>query len=153
MRARADMFSTDSFRGTRRFVVEGRLGSGGMGVVHRVRDLDRGEVVALKTMVRVAPTTLLAFKREFRALADISHPNVVQLYELFSESDQWFFTMEHVEGVDLLTYISSSLSIPPPERVSSVHPLGPTGHAISTLLSDPASPLRPAGLPMELLAR
>jgi serine/threonine protein kinase len=106
--------ATDGFRGTKRFVVDGRLGAGGMGVVHRVRDLDRGELVALKTMVRVEPEALLRFKKEFRALADISHPNVVQLYELFSEGEQWFFTMELLDGVDLLAWVQSSLTLPPP---------------------------------------
>src|SRR5580704_1414611 len=94
----------DGFHGTGRFVLEGRLGQGGMGVVHRVRDVARGEVVALKTMGHVDSGSLLRFKREFRALADISHPNVVQLYELFSEGDRWFFTMELVAGCDFLTW-------------------------------------------------
>ena len=74
--------AVDGFRGTKRFAVEGNLGEGGMGVVHRVRDVERGEIVALKMMSRLDPAALLRFKREFRALADISHPNVVQLYEL-----------------------------------------------------------------------
>lgn len=144
----------DSFRGTKRFVVEGQLGSGGMGVVHRVRDLERGEVVALKTMFRVAPNALLRFKREFRALADISHPNVVQLYELFSDGDQWFFTMEMVEGVDLLTWVASSLSLPPAPRPSIPQGFGPTeGLATATLLAAAAGgTLRPAGLPAALPA-
>src|SRR5580700_11012008 len=103
------------FRGTKRFKVEGQLGEGGMGVVHRVRDVQRGEVVALKTISRLDAAAVLRFKREFRALADISHPNVVQLYELFSEEDQWFFTMELVDGCDLLTWVSSSLTVPAPE--------------------------------------
>jgi hypothetical protein len=85
-----------------------------MGVVHRARDTERGEVVALKTMTHLDPAALLRFKREFRALADISHPNVVQLYELFSEGDHWFFTMELVDGGDLLTWIYTSRSVPPP---------------------------------------
>jgi serine/threonine protein kinase len=104
----------DEFRGNKRFIVEGQLGEGGMGVVHRARDVDRGEVVALKTMTRLDPAALLRFKREFRALADITHDNVVQLYELFSESDQWFYTMELVDGCDLITWVHSSLSMPPP---------------------------------------
>ena len=73
------MLAGEGFQGTKRFVIEDRVGAGGMGVVHRVRDLERGEVVALKTMVRIDPDALLRFKKEFRALADISHPNVVQL--------------------------------------------------------------------------
>jgi len=108
------MLAGEGFRGTKRFVIEDRVGAGGMGVVHRVRDLERGEVVALKTMMRLDPEALLRFKKEFRALADISHPNVVQLYELFSEGEQWFFTMELLDGVDLLTWVQSSLTMPPP---------------------------------------
>ena len=90
-----------------------------MGVVHQVRDVERGEVVALKTMAHLDAGSLLRFKREFRALADISHPNVVQLYELFSEEDHWFFTMELVDGCDLLTWVHSSLSVPPTALVHS----------------------------------
>src|SRR5258708_25852084 len=118
----------DEFRGTKRFVVEGQLGEGGMGVVHRARDTERAEVVALKTMTRLDPGALLRFKREFRALADISHPNVVQLYELFSEGDFWFFTMELVDGCDLLSWIHSSLSTrPPPPPAGSRPPGAPAG--------------------------
>jgi serine/threonine protein kinase/tetratricopeptide (TPR) repeat protein len=113
--------AVDGFQGTKRFVVEGHLGEGGMGVVHRARDTERAEVVALKTMTRLDPGALLRFKREFRALADISHPNVVQLYELFSEGGFWFFTMELVDGCDFLTWIRSSLSVPPPSMTD-----GPT---------------------------
>ncbi|WP_394829575.1 serine/threonine-protein kinase PknK [Pendulispora albinea] len=83
-------------------MLEGHLGEGGMGVVHRARDLERGEVVALKLMTRVDSVALLRFKREFRALADIVHANLVQLYELFSEGDSWFFTMELIDGLDFV---------------------------------------------------
>ncbi|HEY3255457.1 MAG TPA: protein kinase, partial [Polyangiaceae bacterium] len=78
------------FEGSVRFVLEGRLGEGGMGVVYRARDRESKLPVALKTMVDIEPSALLRFKNEFRALADISHPNVVQLYEMVSEGDHWF---------------------------------------------------------------
>jgi serine/threonine protein kinase/tetratricopeptide (TPR) repeat protein len=133
----------DGFHGIKRFRVEGALGEGGMGVVHRALDVDRGEVVALKTMTRLDPVALLRFKREFRALADISHPNVVQLYELFSEGDLWFFTMELVDGRDFLSWVYSSLSIPPPphegSRQSALEPRADT--PIPTLVS-PGESLR-----------
>ena len=75
-----------------------------MGVVYRARDRRTGALVALKTMLRTGPRTLRRFKNEFRALADITHPNVVALHELASDDGFWFFTMELLEGVDFRRY-------------------------------------------------
>ncbi len=88
-----------------RFTLVRRLGTGGMGVVYEAYDRQRGELVALKTMKRVDPTALVRFKQEFRALSDITHPNLVNLYELFAVEDRWFFTMELVEGCNFLNYV------------------------------------------------
>jgi serine/threonine protein kinase len=102
------------FKGNDRFIIESTLGHGGMGVVYRARDLQRGSVVALKTMTHVYPEALLLFKKEFRALADIAHPSVVQLYDLFADGDQWFFTMELLEGAHFVKHVRTS------ERATSV---------------------------------
>ncbi|HEY2514561.1 MAG TPA: AAA family ATPase, partial [Polyangiaceae bacterium] len=48
---------------------------------------------------------LLRFKNEFRALQDLHHPNLVSLGELFEDAGRWFFTMEFVDGTDLLSYL------------------------------------------------
>jgi len=52
------------------------------GVVYEAHDHQRGHRVALKTLCRPDPDALYRFKREFRQLAEISHPNIVRLYDL-----------------------------------------------------------------------
>jgi hypothetical protein len=93
------------FTGTERFQLERRLGSGGFGVVYRAYDVRRKRVVALKTLMSSNSEALYRLKREFRGLADLSHPNLVRLYELVSEGPVWFFTMELVDGVSFLEFV------------------------------------------------
>ena len=92
------------FPGTGRFRVIRQLGAGGMGVVYEVHDNVRDEVVALKTLLRTGAADLYRLKREFRSLADVAHPNLVCLYELFVEDERCFFTMELVSGVSFVDY-------------------------------------------------
>ena len=93
--------------GTERFDVVRRLGSGGFGVVYEAHDRERNERVALKTLRTADASAIYRLKKEFRALADVVHPNLVSLYELFVREEDWFFTMELVEGIDLLRFTSS----------------------------------------------
>jgi serine/threonine protein kinase/predicted ATPase len=96
----------EGFSGTDRFKVVKRLGSGGMGVVYEAFDRDRRDIVALKTLKEFGPGALYRFKHEFRALAEIAHPNLVPLYELVAEGERWFLTMELVEhATDLFSYL------------------------------------------------
>ena len=97
--------SLPEFPGTARYVVRRRIGAGGFGVVYEVRDLERGSIVALKTLHNFTGESLFRFKREFRALADVTHPNLVQLYELGYEQQRWFFTMELVHGRRFLEHV------------------------------------------------
>jgi len=76
-----------------------------MGVVYEAFDEVNAVPVALKLLPVVNPDMLLRFKREFRAVADVRHPNLVRLGELVSEGSQWFFSMELVQGTDLMSYV------------------------------------------------
>jgi energy-coupling factor transporter ATP-binding protein EcfA2 len=95
------------FAGTTRFAVLRCLGHGGAGTVYEVLDRARAVRVALKLLHTASPQGLLRFKREFRKLQDLHHPNLILLGELMEEDGQWFFTMELVEGVDFLSYVCS----------------------------------------------
>jgi serine/threonine protein kinase len=76
-----------------------------MGVVYEAVDEERGARVALKTLSALAPGALFRFKQEYRSLADLTHVNFVTLYELMATGDTWFFTMELVDGVNLLHHV------------------------------------------------
>lgn len=88
---------TPQFKGTERFEVVRQLGAGGMGVVYEVYDRERGARVALKTLRRIDANSIYDFKQEFRSLTEIVHPNLLPLYELIFDGQQWFFTMELIE--------------------------------------------------------
>jgi eukaryotic-like serine/threonine-protein kinase len=98
-----ERFGADSFGG--RFTVLRRLGGGGMGIVYEAIDHRRNMRVALKSMRYADAGAIYQFKNEFRALADVTHPNLVVLHELLSHGEQVFFTMELVEGLDFLAYV------------------------------------------------
>ena len=87
------------FRGTDRYEILDRLGSGGMGAVYRARDHHRDQVVALKTLFGVDPSGIYGLKKEFRALAKVVHHNLVAFYELVADEGRWFYTMELIDGV------------------------------------------------------
>ena len=76
-----------------------------MGVVYEAYDRHREVVVAIKKIRHLNSEGIYRLKKEFRALADLTHPNLVALYELFSGEDGYFFSMEYVAGVDFLTYV------------------------------------------------
>lgn len=86
------------FQGTERFTLCRSLGSGGFGEVFEAYDHVRQHKVALKVPHEASPRTIFLVKQEFRTMADVAHPNLVNLFELHTQGPDWFFTMELVEG-------------------------------------------------------
>lgn len=116
------------------------VGHGGMGDVYEAVDHDHGGRVALKTLAvgEIAPDRLLLFKNEFRAVADLSHPNLVPLYELGCHDGLWFFTMELINGVDLVEGIRRTVDEASVSRARLAEQ-APTRAALATLPARPGS--------------
>jgi eukaryotic-like serine/threonine-protein kinase len=125
-----------------RFELRGELGAGGMGIVYRVLDRARTREVALKTLKTTGGREIYRFKREFRALADLSHPNLVALYELYTVGDDWMFTMELVDGVPFNRWVRP-LPAPDPDD------LGPfTADLTAPARGDAPGPTTPTPTPL-----
>src|SRR4051812_37831863 len=87
------------------------LGSGGVGTVYRALDRRTNEAVALKLLAAgpaLDPRAARRLAREFEALQDLSHPNVVKVYDTGVYHGYPYLTMELVEGLTLRHYLSFS---------------------------------------------
>jgi eukaryotic-like serine/threonine-protein kinase len=82
------------------YVIERKLGEGGMGVVYAARDERLQRTVALKTMGSLTKddTARQRFWREARAAASVNHPNICQIYEIGDDRGELFIAMELLEG-------------------------------------------------------
>lgn len=85
------------------------IGRGGMADVYLANDLIlEGEEVAIKVLRTNYQTDQVAvtrFQREARAMAELSHPNIVSIRDIGEEDGQQFLVMEYVDGLDLKHYI------------------------------------------------
>jgi tetratricopeptide (TPR) repeat protein len=98
------------------YEILGVLGRGAMGVVYKALQPGLKRVVALK-MIRAADNArtqeLARFRSEAEAVAQLQHPNIVQIFEVGEDEHQPFFSMEYVEGDSLAAKIDGT---PQPPR-------------------------------------
>jgi eukaryotic-like serine/threonine-protein kinase len=94
-----------------------------MGMVYEVHDRELDLKVALKILHDGDGDAIEKLKHEFRVAADVRHENLVRLGELFEHEHRWCFSMELVDGVDLITFVSRR-----PKLVASIDaPTAPRG--------------------------
>jgi hypothetical protein len=78
-----------------------RIGRGGMGTVYKARQTSLNRVVALKILspkVSKDPAFVQRFKAEAQAAGKLNHPNIVQVYDVGSDRDLHFYSMEYIEN-------------------------------------------------------
>src|SRR5882757_4953212 len=80
------------------------LGEGGMGAVYKARDIELNRMVALKVIrpdLATNQSIIDRFKQELLLATQVTHKNVIRIYDLSEADGMKFITMEYVEGEDL----------------------------------------------------
>jgi len=96
------------------------LGQGGMGAVYKARDTELGRLVALKLIradLASNPEILRRFKQELILAREVTHRNVIRIFDLGQAKGFKFITMEFVEGRDLRAVLRERGKLPPEETV------------------------------------
>jgi serine/threonine-protein kinase len=93
------------------YEIVGVLGHGGLGVVYKAQQLSLKRMVGLKMLLNTEadPIELGRFRAEAEAVAQLQHPNIVQIYEIGEHQGRPFFAMELVEGTNLAKALAHNL--------------------------------------------
>jgi serine/threonine protein kinase/tetratricopeptide (TPR) repeat protein len=103
-----------------RYEILKRLGEGGMGAVYKARDHELDRLVALKVIrpeLAGHPDILRRFKQELILARQVTHKNVVRIFDLGSADGRKFITMDYIEGRDLKSILVERGNLPPAEVV------------------------------------
>ncbi|MBY0087317.1 Stk1 family PASTA domain-containing Ser/Thr kinase [Brevibacillus sp. M2.1A] len=103
-----------------RYQIESRVGGGGMAIVYKAKDLILNRPVAVKVLRSQFGTDedfVNRFRREAQAVASLSHPNVVGVYDVGQDGDTHYMVMEYIEGYTLKEVIIQRGALPVEEAV------------------------------------
>ena len=107
-----------------RYQVLERIGGGGMAIVYRGLDVLLHRPVSIKTLRAEYlgdAEFIRRFKREAQAAASLSHPNVVNIYDVGQENETHYIVMEYVDGKTLKQVIDERAPLPVGEAVQIAH--------------------------------
>src|SRR5215472_15379500 len=103
-----------------RYEILQMLGEGGMGAVYKARDRDLNRLVALKVIrpeFAGNESIIQRFKQELILARQVTHKNVIRIYDMGESEGMRFITMEYVDGEDLRALIRQHGKLPPDQAV------------------------------------
>jgi serine/threonine protein kinase/lipopolysaccharide biosynthesis regulator YciM len=103
-----------------RYEILSLLGQGGMGAVYKAHDIELERTVAIKLIrpdLASNPEVLRRFKQELILAREVTHRNVIRIFDLGQFKGLKFITMEYVEGRDLRAVLRERGKLPPEEAV------------------------------------
>ncbi len=103
-----------------RYEVMQLLGEGGMGAVYKARDRELDRFVALKLIrpdLAASPAILARFKQELLLAHQVTHKNVIRIYDLAESDGVKYITMEYIEGADLHRMLLNQGKLTPVDAV------------------------------------
>ncbi|MBV8632174.1 MAG: tetratricopeptide repeat protein [Silvibacterium sp.] len=106
-----------------RYEILALLGEGGMGAVYKARDIELNRTIALKTIRREYagnPAIIDRFKQELILSTQVTHRNVVRIYDLGEADGMKFITMEYIDGADLRNLIHKRKKLPADDVVEII---------------------------------
>ena len=106
-----------------RYEIVRLLGEGGMGAVYKATDRELDRFVALKLIrpdLASSPAILARFKQELLLAHQVTHKNVIRIYDLAEADGVRFITMEYIEGDDLRRLLLSRGKFSPAEAVEII---------------------------------
>ncbi len=114
------------------YVILGELGRGGMGVVYRARQDRLNRTVAVKMLLKeqfADVSDVVRFRSEAEAVAAVTHPHVVKVYESGQHAGRPYFVMEYLSGGTLHAKLRAFAPLPPDAAAGVVEKLAWAVHA------------------------
>ncbi|HZD32778.1 MAG TPA: serine/threonine-protein kinase, partial [Candidatus Angelobacter sp.] len=104
-----------------RYQIQQLLGMGGMGAVYKAHDVEVDRTVGLKVIrpdLAGNPAILARFKQELVLARQVTHRNIIRIYDLNEAEGVKFITMEFIEGEDLRSILTREGKLPPKEAIN-----------------------------------
>ncbi len=103
-----------------RYKIQSLIGTGGMAAVYLAKDLILDRLVAIKVLrldFRQNDDAMRRFRREALSATQLTHPNIVGVYDVGQSQEMNYIVMEYVEGTDLKDYVRQKGALHPIEAV------------------------------------